>query len=378
MGFFGSGGTMAKLHDPGNFFGPQEIEKFTMDTLTPFQKEQLNALIAKLSGATPRTFGGDPNVAMSDLGQISLAGLENRALELSDPNFQTALNKQETDTLMQLLDFEGQQGNVNEFFNTNIRDPALESFQEEVLPSIGREFGGNNFFGSERRTADQRASEELIDSLTRSRADINFQERESSRNRALQALGLSTDRTRAQAEERFGIFGAGMEATALDERNISRQFEQFLAEAGLEDDQIKMLLASLAIPQFENIVVGGGSSDGAGAAGAAGAIASMFSDSSLKTDTVSVGGFDPNRLGTSGYGMGIFSDKNLKDRLMQVGRILRVNIYTWHWNDIAKRLGINGPTIGVIAQEVAHTGCVHRDPITGFLKVNYVKLLGVV
>lgn len=264
------GGTFA---DPLALFNTPGLEHETLSVLGIEQQQQLEELIRKLSGAAPRTFEGDVNVGLTELSELSLAGLENRALELSDPNFESELSRKETETLLKLLDFEGQQQGVNEFFDVNIRNPALESFREDVLPSIGRDFGGADFFGSERKSTDQRAQEELIDSLIRSRSEINFRSAEASKNRAIQALGISSGRETARTQEKLGIFGAGMEESALAERNISRQFEQFLAEAGLEDAQIKQLLQSLALPQIENIVsVPQGNDAGA----LVGAVASLF------------------------------------------------------------------------------------------------------
>jgi len=236
-------------------FGKEpSIETQTLPTLTPEQQKALNQLLPQLSGAEPRRFGGDVNVEASDLSQFSLAGLEDRALALSDPNRESDIFSASTDTLLKLLDFEGQQAGVNDFFNTNIRDPALESFREEVLPNISRSFGGSNFFGSERQGADQRAQEELIDSLTRSRSDINFRSDQANRDRALQALGLSSQVSGAKTNELLSLLQAGETQTGLAERNVGREFQQFLAEAGLDDTQIQQLLAAIGVPGIENIV----------------------------------------------------------------------------------------------------------------------------
>jgi hypothetical protein len=68
------------------------------------------------------------------------------------------------------------------------------------------------------------------------------------------------------------------------------------------------------------------------------------------------------------------SDMRLKENIQKIGMYLGHNIYTWTWNATAKALGINDPTVGVMAQEVMYTGCVtERD---GWLRVNYGKLFG--
>jgi len=54
-----------------------------------------------------------------------------------------------------------------------------------------------------------------------------------------------------------------------------------------------------------------------------------------------------------------------------------VKIYTWAWNEEAKRIGADSiPGFGVIAQEIQET---HPDAVIvgddGYLRVNYRKVL---
>ena len=83
-------------------------------------------------------------------------------------------------------------------------------------------------------------------------------------------------------------------------------------------------------------------------------------------------------LGTAAqlYGYTLMpSDKKLKDNITLVGQSKGHNIYTWTWNKTAQQLGINSPTIGVLAQEVMAT---NPDAVTkhdnGYLMVNYGAL----
>lgn len=240
--------------------GPS-VETQTLPTLTPQQQSSLDDLLRQLSGGTergaPRRFEGDVNVEASELSQLSLAGLEERALALADPNRESEILGASTDTLLKLLDFEGQQAGVEDFFTTNIRDPALKSFRETVLPQIGREFGGANFFGSERQRADAEAREDLLTGLTRSRGDITFRAEQANRDRAIQALGLAPGvdaMGRADSDELLSLLQAGETQTGLEERNVQREFAQFLAEAGLDDAQIQQLLAGINTGALENVV----------------------------------------------------------------------------------------------------------------------------
>ena len=60
-------------------------------------------------------------------------------------------------------------------------------------------------------------------------------------------------------------------------------------------------------------------------------------------------------LGTAAQlaGMYFLSDEELKDNIKPIGKSENGhNLYTWEWNDKAKKLGITDPTTGVLAQEV--------------------------
>lgn len=255
----------------------------TLPTLTPEQQQLLQSLIGSFNAAggadaVPPEFGGDLNVAPSGVESASLAALEQRALQLQDPS---AVDNAAAETLRSLLDFEGQQQDVSELFQTNIRDPALANFAEDVLPQISRSFGGSNFFSSERAETDRSAQEGLIDSLTRSRTQLEFDAFNTSRNRALQAAGLVPGVSGARTNELLGIFGAGREATGLQERNIGREFTEFTRQQEEQARRIRQILATLGIQGQENIVtVDPGSSGflteaaGGAAAGAAGAFLS--------------------------------------------------------------------------------------------------------
>ena len=67
------------------------------------------------------------------------------------------------------------------------------------------------------------------------------------------------------------------------------------------------------------------------------------------------------------------SDERLKDNIEYIGKSKDGHkIYTWEWNDIAKKLGVDTPTIGVLAQEVMKymPEAVMEDE-NGYYRVNY-------
>ena len=67
------------------------------------------------------------------------------------------------------------------------------------------------------------------------------------------------------------------------------------------------------------------------------------------------------------------SDERLKENIKPIGKSENGhNLYTWDWNDKAKELGVNDPTIGVLAQEVKRymPEAVITDE-NGYYRVNY-------
>jgi len=62
------------------------------------------------------------------------------------------------------------------------------------------------------------------------------------------------------------------------------------------------------------------------------------------------------------------SDIRLKENIELIGSHKGHNIYTWSWNEIARSLAIDSPTIGVMAQEIPDEFVHQRD---GYLTVDY-------
>ena len=70
------------------------------------------------------------------------------------------------------------------------------------------------------------------------------------------------------------------------------------------------------------------------------------------------------------------SDQRLKENIEHLETVDGIRYYTWDWNSEAKRVGLNnGPTFGVMAQEVqkTHPQAIVQGP-QGYLLVNYGAL----
>jgi len=81
-----------------------------------------------------------------------------------------------------------------------------------------------------------------------------------------------------------------------------------------------------------------------------------------------------NILGIGKVGMAMFSDRRLKKNIERVGEVKGFNWYTWDWNEVAVKMGLDGSCQGVIADEVyyTHPGAVSLKNL--FLFVDYSKL----
>ena len=69
------------------------------------------------------------------------------------------------------------------------------------------------------------------------------------------------------------------------------------------------------------------------------------------------------------------SDSRLKENITHLGEDRGYNVYSWDWNDTARSMGVDDPTVGVIAQEVMETTpeavSVHES---GYYMVDYGSL----
>lgn len=69
-----------------------------------------------------------------------------------------------------------------------------------------------------------------------------------------------------------------------------------------------------------------------------------------------------------------FSDAKLKSNVTKIGELNGHNIYLWLWNELARRLGLNGEGCGVLAHEVIKKNPEAISYDRGYMKVNYPML----
>ncbi len=166
-------------------------------------------------------------------------------------------------------------------------------------------------------------------------------------NRQFQA-GLLGNQLSDQYRNLGMLSGIGSQQQGLQQAGMDAGYNEFMRALGYGPQQLGLLAQGVsALPNQSN------------------------QSSSYKPGTMEQVG---NAATTAAAVMSLFSDEKLKDNITLVGQSKGHNVYTWTWNDIAKKLGINTPEIGVIAQEVAHIPNAVFKHESGYLTVNYGAL----
>lgn len=337
-----------------------ELQTQSLSTMTPEQQALMRTLIQQLggvggggggaSGFAPTGKGGRqalldsvaaknsvnggpplPNGNMdiaggnflADAENTSLAGLEERAMLRATGGLENESDK----ALLELIKGRGQPGDTTDFFDTNIRDPALRDFEQNIQPNISRKFGGSSFFSSERQKADADASHDLISSLTQARSKLAFDERTAASDRLLRAIGLAPQ----------------VDATRTDTR--VKELEAMGTERRARNDRITQLLQLLNTGAVENL---GGMTGG-------------------KTGLVQafLGGGGGAALG----GL-IASDPRVKRNIRKIGVTPGgINIYSFTY------IGERGRQIGVMADEVEELIPGAVTTIRGVKYVDYNQVI---
>jgi hypothetical protein len=206
------------------FFGKDsDVEHDRLDTWNKGQKRIFGDLEALLgSGDLLQGNQGGPFGA-------SLTSLEDWAKNVYGGGV-TEGGQQSQQSLVDLMQMGPQ--NIDDYFSQTVEKPMMESFQENVRPGINRQYAPSGFWSSQRGEADQRASEELIDTLGRERSRMAFGARESDLNRVLGAAGVAGQQEMGARDDLMGLSQMGI------------QMQQFQTQA---------MLNALGLRSFENV-----------------------------------------------------------------------------------------------------------------------------
>lgn len=212
----------------GDVFGGSESKPKAVDTLTaeqqavskvfgPWLEESVGKGLQKYPGQLSAELGPDFDYFKGSLG--SLASISN----------QEYLN---TDYL-------------ESYFNTNIKDPMLEAWEEEILPEIGGAAGrGGFFYGSGREELERESAEQVLETMSAERSKLYWDAE----------LAKQTERMHGQ-EVQLGAATAGIETalaeTAVEQGILTREQMEWLRTQPEYNVLIPAILSYLGTPMTQ-------------------------------------------------------------------------------------------------------------------------------
>jgi len=222
-------------------------------------REELNRLLTGEQSLTAQREGSEfPGELSADMGS-SEQGILDQFLPTSG-NIQQG-NTAATNALVGMLTEDPTA--FEDFYRTNVKDPALREFEEDIGPALSRRYAKSGFYSGERIKSEDRAGRELLDDLMQSRSKLAFQTQESGKERALRAAGIIPQVGASTAQSLLGLLqGAGVERD-YEQGKIDREYEDFLRRTDKNRDQeLQELALLLGARPFENITEQKGGSTG--------------------------------------------------------------------------------------------------------------------
>ena len=249
-------------------------------------------------------------------------------------------------------------------FNTQVIDQSLSDLDRARQMALGgdqdRAISAGAFGGSRSGILEAETNRAFADQAARTSSGLRQAGFNQAQRAAESDIGREMDNRRFQAGLQSGLLGdqyqtlgllgnMGSQQQNLQQTGLNAGYNEFLRGLDYGPRQLGLLSqGASAMPQ--NVTQTSRKDTGAGdILGSAAQIAALFAMNA--------------------------SDERLKDNIKLIGNEKGYNIYTWTWNKIAKKLGVNSPTKGVIAQEVMKT---NPDAValhdSGYYMVNYGAL----
>lgn len=247
-------------------------------------------------------------------------------------------------------------------FNTQVIDQSLSDLDRARQMAIGgdqdRAISAGAFGGSRSGILEAETNRAFADQAARTSSGLRQAGFNQAQRAAESDIGRQMDNRRFQAGLQSGLLGdqyqtlgllgnIGSQQQNLGQAGLNAGYNEFLRGLDYGPRQLGLLSQGVsAMPQ--NVTQTSRKDTGAGdVLGSAAQIAALFA----------------------------MSDERLKDDIELIGNEKGYNIYTWSWNEIAKKLGITALNKGVIAQEVMKTNpdavSLHES---GYYMVNYGAL----
>ncbi len=232
----------------GDFlFGTEpESQQDQLSLLTEQQKRIADFLEPFLTSENLGTIEGVQTPPLSSIQETSLAGLEQLTAGIAgggteQQDLLSTGRTAATDILTR------DATDIEDFFRTNIADPSLKFFNEEISPAITSKFAPSGFFSSERLDAEAGSREDLLRFLTQSRESVALKGREQDTNALLKALTSLGGLRGTELGDLSGVLAAGeLPRDAFREEAIGPIQER--------ERRLNSIFKALGIPGVENVV----------------------------------------------------------------------------------------------------------------------------
>lgn len=193
-----------------------------------------------------------------------------------------------------------------DYFNTKIKQPALQSLKDDIMPAIDESYAGGNFFSTARSKARTDAATDISNQLSEQNAQLNWDVLQNNQavdnanaNRILSATSQAMNYSQLPAQETMNnlkiaasqvngmeeLFGLGQQEQTQEQRELETAIAKFAEENQITDaENLSILLSLLSM----NYSTSSGSSSGPGlgyamATSAVGGFASGFGSQMAKT-----------------------------------------------------------------------------------------------
>jgi len=124
------------------------------------------------------------------------------------------------------------------YYKTNIKDPLMETWMEDILPEIGGAAGrGGYFYGSGRERMERESAEDLLETLAAERSKLYWGAEQAERTRQQEAAGMSLQ--------------AAMGETAVEQGALTREQEEWLRTQPEYSHMLQLILAYLGSPYMQ-------------------------------------------------------------------------------------------------------------------------------
>jgi hypothetical protein len=315
------------FNTPFTPFTGQGVAGFTPDQL--FAQDQARSMFDE-------SFGLDPRGKLNDLASQDAPSLLSADLEA----YQNPFRQQVIDNTLGDLD--------------RARQMQIQSDQDAAI-------GRGAFGGSRSALLESETNRNFADRAGDIASKLNLQGYDRATGLASQDIGREMQNRQFQAGlfgnqladqyQNFGLLsGIGNQQQMLNQAGNDFNFNEFLRQ---ENDPYKRLAALTGT--------------------VSGIPVNQSTSSQKQTGLGDILGAGSQLAGMYFLGQ---SDERLKENIKLIGTSENGhNVYTWDWNNKAKELGVNNPTIGVIAQEVKKymPEAVIKDD-NGYYMVNYGAL----